>query len=108
MAARKKLLLWDLLPEQIDEILESGEAQDHFTIKAPVGGVVVAKNVSEGDYLKAGEVLFRIVDLSNMWAELDAYESDLAWLKVGQSAGAFFKRRFPVKPLRERSLLSNQ
>ena len=91
VAARKKLLLWDLLPEQIDEILESGEAQDHFTIKAPVGGVVVAKNVSEGDYLKVGEVLFRIVDLSNMWAELDAYESDLGWLKVGQSAALSLK-----------------
>jgi Cu(I)/Ag(I) efflux system membrane fusion protein len=91
VAARKKLLLWDLLPEQIDAILEDGEAQDHFTIKAPVGGVVVAKNVSEGDYLKAGEVLFRIVDLSNMWAELDAYESDLAWLQVGQSAALSLK-----------------
>lgn len=91
VAARKKLRLWDLLPAQIDAILESGEAQDHFTIKAPVGGVVVAKSVSEGDYLKAGEVFFRIVDLSNMWAELDAYESDLAWLQVGQSAALSLK-----------------
>ena len=91
VAARKKLRLWDLLPAQIDAILESGEAQDHFTIKAPVGGVVVAKSVSEGDYLKAGEVFFRIVDLSNMWAELGAYESDLAWLQVGQSTALSLK-----------------
>lgn len=68
----------------IDEIIERNEAKDHFVLKAPIGGVVVAKNVKEGDYVKTGEVLFRIVDLSNLWAELDAYESDLPWLRYGQ------------------------
>jgi Cu(I)/Ag(I) efflux system membrane fusion protein len=82
--AKEKLRLWDLLPVQIDEIIERNEAKDHFVLKAPIGGVVVAKNVKEGDYVKTGEVLFRIVDLSNLWAELDAYESDLPWLRYGQ------------------------
>ncbi|MGE9293698.1 MAG: efflux RND transporter periplasmic adaptor subunit [Puniceicoccales bacterium] len=82
--ARDKLRLWDLLPEQIDEIVESGKARDHFELKAPVGGVVVAKNVKEGDYVKTGEPLFKIVDLSELWATLDAYESDLPWLREGQ------------------------
>jgi Cu(I)/Ag(I) efflux system membrane fusion protein len=83
-AAREKLRLWDLLPEQIDSIIRSGQAQDHFVLKAPIGGVVVAKNVKEGDYVKTGEPLFKIVDLSNLWAYLDAYESDLPWLRYGQ------------------------
>lgn len=83
-AAKEKLRLWDLLPEQIDAIIESGEAKDHFVLKAPIGGVVVMKNVKEGDYVKTGAVLFRIVDLSELWAYLDAYESDLAWLRFGQ------------------------
>jgi Cu(I)/Ag(I) efflux system membrane fusion protein len=83
-AAREKLRLWDLVPEQIDAIIKSGEAKDHFVLKAPIGGVVVAKNVKEGDYVKTGEPLFKIVDLSSLWAYLDAYESDLAWLRYGQ------------------------
>ena len=83
-AAREKLRLWDLLPDQIDAILEKGEASDHFTLKAPVGGIVVEKNVKEGDYVKTGEPLFKIVDLSVLWASLDAYESDLPWLRFGQ------------------------
>ena len=83
-AAREKLRLWDLLPDQIDEILKNGEAQDHFVLRAPVGGVVVSKNVKEGDYVKTGEPLFKIVDLSLLWAYLDAYESDLPWLRYGQ------------------------
>ena len=83
-AAREKLRLWDLIPEQIDAIIESGEAKDHFVLKAPIGGVVVSKNVNEGDYVKTGQPLFKIVDLSTLWASLDAYESDLPWLRYGQ------------------------
>ena len=83
-AAREKLRLWDLLPEQIDAILESGQAKDHFVLRAPIGGIVVSKKVSEGDYVKMGETLFRIVDLDQLWLYLEAYESDLAWLRYGQ------------------------
>ncbi len=83
-AARGKLRLWDLLPGQIDAIVESGEARDHFDLKSPIGGVVVSKNVKEGDYIETGDALFRIVDLSLLWLYLDAYESDLTWLRYGQ------------------------
>lgn len=93
-AARDKLRLWDLLPEQIDAIIESGEAQDNFVLKAPIGGVVVAKHVNEGDYLSTGEPLFEIVDLTRLWAKLDAYQSDLAWLRFGQEVN-FTVESFP-------------
>lgn len=93
-AAQEKLRLWDLLPEQINEILEHGEARDHFVLRAPVGGVVVSQNVKEGDYLKTGDQLFKIVDLSQLWLYLDAYESDLAWLHFGQDV-SFTVESFP-------------
>ena len=83
-AARDKLLLWDLLPAQIDEIIDRGTASDHFTLLAPIGGVVVTKNVEEGNYVKTGEPLFRIADLGHLWLHLDAFESDLPWLRFGQ------------------------
>lgn len=90
-AAMDKLRLWGLLPDQVDSIVESNEAKDHFVLKAPIGGVVVAKNVEEGNYVKTGEVLFRIVDLSMLWAELDAYESDLPWLRYGQDVSFYLE-----------------
>lgn len=82
--AREKLRLWDLLPAQVDEIAASGEASDRFELRAPVGGIVVAKNVKEGDYVQTGQPMFRIADLSKLWLNLDAYESDLTWLRYGQ------------------------
>lgn len=93
-AAREKLRLWDLLPDQIEAIIEGGEAKDHFVLKAPIGGVVVVRHVREGDYLKTGEPLFKIVDLSVLWAYLDAYESDLSWLRFGQEVN-FSVESFP-------------
>jgi Cu(I)/Ag(I) efflux system membrane fusion protein len=82
--AREKLRLWDLLPDQIDGILESGLALDHFELRAPIGGIVVQKNVKEGDYVKTGDPLFRIADLSMLWLPLEAFESDLQWILYGQ------------------------
>jgi len=93
-AAREKLRLWDLLPAQIEALIESGEAKDQFVLKAPISGIVVTKNVKEGDYLKTGETLFKIVDLSVLWANLAAYESDLPWLRYGQEVG-FTVESFP-------------
>jgi membrane fusion protein, copper/silver efflux system len=93
-AATEKLRLWDLLPDQVDEILKSGEARDSFELRAPVGGVVAAKNVKEGDYLKTGDPLFKIVDLSQLWLNFDAYESDLLWLRYAQEV-SFTVEAFP-------------
>jgi len=83
--AREKLLLWDLMPDQIDAIIERGYATDHFELRAPMGGVVVEKQVNEGAYLDTGDPFFTIADLSQLWLKLEAYESDLAFLRYGQT-----------------------
>ncbi len=84
IAAREKLLLLGLKPEQIDKIEKSGKTEDHITIYAPAGGVVVHKNAQEGMYVKTGTKIYTIADLSSVWVNLDAYESDLEWLRYGQ------------------------
>ncbi len=83
-AAREKLRLWGLTPEQIARILERGEVSDHMTVYAPIGGIVVHMNAREGMYVQTGTRLYTIADLSHLWLELDAYESDLPWLRYGQ------------------------
>jgi Cu(I)/Ag(I) efflux system membrane fusion protein len=93
-AAREKLRLWDLLPEQVDAILQRGSARDRMDINAPIGGVVVEKHVKEGDYLQTGQSLFRIADLNVLWLQLEAYESDLLWLRYGQEV-VFTVESFP-------------
>jgi Cu(I)/Ag(I) efflux system membrane fusion protein len=83
-AARTKLRLLGILPEQIREIERSGKRATHLTIYAPIGGTVIEKNVRAGQYVKEGDVLYRIADLNPLWLYLDVYEYDLAWVGFGQ------------------------
>jgi Cu(I)/Ag(I) efflux system membrane fusion protein len=83
-AAREKLLLLGLSEEQLDELQRSGEPSDHLTIYSPVAGVVIDKNAKEGAYVETGTRIYTVADLSRMWVHLDAYESDLSWLRYGQ------------------------
>lgn len=83
-ATRERLRLWGLTTEQIAEIERSGKAQDHVTFYSPISGVVVEKEAREGMYVEAGMRIFTLADLSRVWVQLDAYESDLALLRDGQ------------------------
>lgn len=84
VAAREKLRLVGLTPGQIDRIERSGETSDHLTIYAPIGGVVVHKDATEGMYVQTGTRIYTIADLSKLWVVFEAYESDLPWLRFGQ------------------------
>ena len=93
-AVREKLGLWGLAPEQITEIEERGTADNHLTIYAPAGGIVVHKNAQEGMYVETGSRIYTIADLSQVWVNLDAYESDLAGLREGMEV-AFTSEAYP-------------
>jgi Cu(I)/Ag(I) efflux system membrane fusion protein len=84
-AARTKLRLLGILPEQIQAIENSRKRTTHLTIYAPIGGTVIEKSVRVGQYVKEGDVLYRIADLDPIWLYLDIYEADLGWVRFGQS-----------------------
>jgi len=82
-AAREKLRLWKITENQIEAIETSGQVLTEFDVYTDLGGVVLSRKIALGDYIGRGSVLFEIADLSSVWVLLDAYESDLAWLKLG-------------------------
>jgi len=84
VAAREKLRLLGLTAEQIANVERTGEVSDHLTIYSPSSGIVVHKNAREGMYVNTGTRIYTIADLSQVWVKLDAYESDLMWLRYGQ------------------------
>ncbi len=83
-SAREKLRLWGLTPEQIKDIEKRSKPSDHLTIYAPMSGIVVHKAAFEGMYVETGTKIYTIADLSRLWIKLDAYESDLMWIRYGQ------------------------
>jgi len=84
IAAREKLLLLGLSEKQVANVERTGKASDHLTINSPVSGIVIHKDAKEGMYVKTGTRIYTVADLSQMWVRLDAYESDLVWLRYGQ------------------------
>lgn len=82
-SAREKLRLWGFGDEQIEAVGRSGRASDHLTIISPQAGIVVEKMVQEGQYVETGMPLYNVADLSRLWVQIEAYESDLPHLRVG-------------------------
>ncbi len=93
-SAREKLKLWGLTDDQIKRIIRRGKASYTMTIYSPISGTVVHKNGFEGMYVKTGTRIYTIADLSSLWLILDAYESDLTWVKVGDDV-TFQVESFP-------------
>lgn len=83
-AARDKLRLWGLTEEQVRDIERAGRVQDHLTFFSPLSGIVIRKAAVEGDYVDTGTVIYAIADLTRLWVLLDAYESDIGFLRYGQ------------------------
>lgn len=95
-AAREKLRLLGLTKAQIDKVIRNGKPSDHITLYAPQGGVVIRKDVNEGQYVKTGASIYSIADLSSLWVILEAYESDLPWVDLGQQV-EFQTEAYPGK-----------
>ncbi|MCB1163875.1 MAG: efflux RND transporter periplasmic adaptor subunit [Candidatus Krumholzibacteriia bacterium] len=83
-AARDKLALLGLSDGQIASLEKRQTVDDHVTILAPVGGIVIHKNAVEGNYVDTGTPIYTIADLSQVWVNLQAYEADLPWLRYGE------------------------
>jgi Cu(I)/Ag(I) efflux system membrane fusion protein len=95
-AARRKLELWDVPASEIARIEKAGEASRTVTFYSPATGVLTKKDVVPGMKVAAGDMPFEIVDLSHVWGLADAYETDLARVKVGMKATLTLKA-FPGK-----------
>ena len=93
-SSREKLRLLGLTKEQIAEIETREKPSEHMMIYAPMGGIVIEKFKQEGDRVNTGERIYTVADLSKLWVLLDAYESDLIWLRYGQSV-SFTTEAYP-------------
>ena len=76
----EKLKLYGLAQGEIAN-LETASSQ--FLITAPGPGVVIEKDISQGEVVGSGKKVFTISDLSTVWIFVDVYEKDLTKIKKG-------------------------
>ncbi len=90
-SARRRLSYWDIPAGEIAAIERSGRVRKTLTILSPYGGYVLEKNVLEGQRVMMGDALYKLADLSVVWAEGEVFEQDLAAVRLGQQVTLEFE-----------------
>lgn len=84
-----------------EDVLENGTLE-HIAgilpIKSPITGIVTERNVVIGQLVEANTTAFRIMNISNLWAEGQIYEKDISKLsgkpKIEFTTSAYPNERF--------------
>lgn len=87
-SARKRLSYWDVPEDVIADIERTGQARRTVALRSTASGYVTEKSVTLGQRIMAGDPLYRVADLSVVWAEGEVFEQDLAAVNVGQAVTA--------------------
>jgi Cu(I)/Ag(I) efflux system membrane fusion protein len=81
-AARQRLKLLGIRDEDLQKMEREDQPWEHVSIHAPFGGTVLEQMVHQGAYVTTGSPLFRVAALGRLWVQLDAYETDLARIRL--------------------------
>lgn len=93
-SARQRLTYLDISQDQIARIERTGEVTKTLTLAAPFDGVVLTKDVVEGQRVMPGMELFRLAGLGTVWVEGSVFEQDLEYVRMG-SRGHFELDAYP-------------
>lgn len=92
-ALEENLQLIGINPKNLDE----SKISKRITITSPIDGYVSKVNANIGKYLTPSEVLFELVNVSDIHLSLTVYEKDLPKLQIGQKLVAFNNNEGEIK-----------
>ena len=90
-AAKRRLQLWQLSESDIDQVLRTGQPIRSVTVHAPMSGFVTERNAFPNQKVTPDSDLYTITDLNRVWIMADVFESDIAALKIGDTARVIFE-----------------
>ena len=82
-SVRARLVLVGVSHSEVDALEAKRVPQPLLRIRAPFAGTVIETGVVAGDHVELGASMFRLADLSILWASLHIKEKDLASIKAG-------------------------
>lgn len=85
-ATRRRLQLWDIQKNHIQDLERTGTVLRTLPIHSPITGTVMRMEARAGTFVTPGTELYFIADLSRIWIQADIYEYEVPYLKLGQSA----------------------
>jgi Cu(I)/Ag(I) efflux system membrane fusion protein len=103
LAARQRLRMLGMSESQVIALEREGTELDphqraksrtHFTLTAPISGVIAKLDARAGATVTPGQTLYRIVDLSSVWVNAEVPEAQASWV----APGAHVEARVPAYP----------
>lgn len=85
-SARKRLEVLGISDILIDSIQKAQSSIRTLPITSPISGVVLSRNIVQGQNIMSGFDLYKIADLSHVWAVGKVYPEDMTSLKLGMNA----------------------
>ena len=85
-SARRRLALWDVSAEDMRTLDQRREPQPVVTVRSPIAGFILEKQIARGAHVTPGQTLYRIADVAVVWVEAAIYEQDLSLVRIGSEA----------------------
>ena len=86
--ARQRLIELGMQPRQLSELDRDRQPQSRMDVTAPMSGTVIQRMIAEGDYVKEGQPILKLADLSSVWLMLELFPEDAAAVRYGQAVSA--------------------
>ena len=87
-SAKQRILELGMTPSQIEQLEQDGKANSRLHLCAPISGTVIQKMAVEGQYVKEGDAIYQLADLSSVWLMLKLFPEDAAMVRYGQKVEA--------------------
>lgn len=103
-SARERLLILGATTAEVAELRKTRMPKPFLPVRAQLSGTVIEASVIPGDHVELGTNLFRLADLSILWAALHIKEKDLPAVQTGSTV-EMRTQAYPGKIFRGRLLL---
>lgn len=65
--------------------IESNQSLTIYELKAPIGGTIIERQISLGEYASEQKPAFVVADLSTIWVDLSIYRQDLKRVRINDA-----------------------
>lgn len=85
-AAEERLRQFDVPPEEIAALMQTGKVHREIAVLSPASGYITERNALPNAYVRPDTKLYTIADLSTVWVYANVFQSDVGRLRPGDPA----------------------
>jgi len=80
----RQIQLLGVPPELVSTLDQTPTTSNLIPVRSPLDGIIIGRNVVEGDVIDPKTTLFSIADIGRLWLTLNVRQEDAKYLSLGQ------------------------